>query len=361
MAGGSEPRAVAPGEELDLDTLVPYLDEQIEGFNGDDLEVRQFPGGHSNLTYLLVSNSQEYVLRRPPMGLEIATAHDMGREYRILSALQGAYPAIPRTYVFCEDKAILGAPFYVMERVQGIILRSNVAPAGIDLNPDVMRALSTSMIDNLAAIHAVDYQSTDLADFGKPDGYIERQVTGWTRRYADARTDDIPQVEKAAEWLAANLPPGPSRAALIHNDYKYDNVVLDESDLSRIKAVLDWEMATIADPWMDLGTALSMWVDADDPDFVQILPFGPTALPGNLNRQQLVNRYEQVSGQTVDNILFYFVYGLFKMAVVLQQIYKRYTLGHSSDPRFANMIVGVNILSQLAERAIDRGRISELG
>jgi aminoglycoside phosphotransferase (APT) family kinase protein len=352
-------RAVREGEELDLASLETYLADTLEGFTGP-LEVEQFPKGHSNLTYLLRAGEQQLVLRRPPFGTKVKTAHDMGREYRILSALQGVYPQAPKPYLHCDDADVIGAPFYVMDRVQGVILRGGQAPSGLDLSPDVMRGLSESLVDGLADLHRVDVSAAGLDGFGKPEGYVERQITGWTKRYYNAKTDEIPEVEEAAKWLADNLPddlPG----ALIHGDFKYDNLVLDPDELTRVIAVLDWEMATVGDPLMDLGTSIGYWIEASDPDEIKMLPVGPTLLEGNLTRMEVVERYGKQSGHDVSNALFYFVYGLLKIAVIAQQIYKRFVDGHTSDPRFAMMIVGVQLLGQSAARAIERGRIYDLG
>ncbi len=352
------PKPVRKGEELDAARLEAYLRDHLPDLAAP-LTIEQFPGGHSNLTYALRSGDREWVLRRPPFGPEIKTAHDMGREFRILSGLIRQYPKVPRPIVFCEDRAVMGAPFYVMERVRGVILRQKNA-GELALSPDLARRMSESLIDNLAAIHAVDLDAAGLADAGKPAGYVERQVKGWTDRYAKSKTDDIPEIERAARWLAERMPPE-SGAALIHNDYKYDNVVLDPDDLTNIVAVLDWEMATLGDPWMDLGTSLSLWVDRDDPEPLQMAAFGPTLVEGGLDRVGVVERYAKASGRAIDDPLYYFVYGLFKMAVVLQQIYKRYVTGFSKDERFAMMIHLVRMLSQMADRAIELGRIDKLG
>ncbi|RMF18865.1 MAG: phosphotransferase family protein [Candidatus Dadabacteria bacterium] len=356
-----ETRPLRDDDAVQLDNLRPWLEANAPEV-GSDISIEQFPGGHSNLTFLLrTSDGREYVLRRPPMGLEIRSAHDMGREYRILSHLQGVYDKIPRTVAFCDDRDVIGGEFYIMERLQGIVLRSPKLPDGLNLDADAMRTLSTNVIDNLAAIHAVDYEAAGLGDLGRPAGYIERQVTGWTKRYNAAQTDDIPDVEVIATWLDAHRPSQESGAALIHGDYKYDNLLLDPEHPTEIRAVFDWEMATIGDPLMDLGTSLSLWVDPDDPPLFRMLPFGPTMLPGNLNRLELAERYASTSGRTVDDLVFFYVFGLFKMAVVLQQIYKRYTLGHSKDPRFAQMIHGVRAFADMGRRAIEANRIDRLG
>jgi aminoglycoside phosphotransferase (APT) family kinase protein len=345
-----QPREVRRGEELPIEKLVAYLHAQLPQFAGA-LSVKQFPSGHSNLTFFLQIGEQELVLRRPPFGDKIKSAHDMSREYRILSHLYPVYNKVPRALLYCDDESVIGAPFYVMERVQGMILRAK-PPQGLALTPDVMRNLSLAFVDNLAAIHAVDYHAAGLGDLGKPNGYAARQVRGWTERYVNAKTDDLPDIERVAAWLAEHLPRE-SGAALIHNDYKYDNLVLDPSNLS-IRAVLDWEMATIGDPLMDLGTSLGYWVEANDPEELRALAFGLTMLPGNLTREEIVQRYAQISRRDVSNIQFYYVYALFKIAVIVQQIYNRYKKGFTHDPRFASMIDAVRVLGKTAAREIEK-------
>jgi aminoglycoside phosphotransferase (APT) family kinase protein len=350
-----QPAAVREGEALDTTRLEAYLHEHIPDVSGP-LQVEQFPSGFSNLTYLLRLGEREMVLRRPPFGANIRGGHDMHREYRILSGLITAYPKVPRPLLYCDDASVLGAPFYVMERVKGVILRNRV-PKGLTLGPEQMRAICLSTIETLVELHRFDYGAAGLGDLGRPQGYVARQVKGWTERYAHARTDDIATMEQAAAWLQANIPPA-SDAALIHNDYKYDNVVLDPDDLSRILAILDWEMATLGDPLTDVGTTLAYWAEAGDPP--PLRQFGLTALPGNLDRQEWVKRYAELSGWDVSNILFYYVYGLFKNGVIVQQIYARYRKGFTQDLRFANLIELVHVCGDMAVRAIARHRISGL-
>ncbi|HMF55726.1 MAG TPA: phosphotransferase family protein, partial [Pyrinomonadaceae bacterium] len=318
-------RAVRKGEEIDGARLLAYLREQIPDLE-EPLEVEQFPSGFSNLTYLLRNGEQEYVLRRPPVGAKIKTAHDMAREYKILSHLYPIYRKVPRPLLFCDDESILGAPFYVMERVKGIILRAQ-PPDGLDLSPEVMRKLSETFIQNFVEIHEVDYMAAGLGEMGQPLGYVARQIEGWTRRYYNARTDDVPAIERLASWLIEHQPPDSTRSSLIHNDYKYDNVVLSPDDLSKVVAVLDWEMATIGDPLMDFGTTLGYWVDVDDPDEWQAYGFGLTRLPGNLRRSEVVERYAKQTGRDIPEIIFYYAYGLLKIAVIVQQIYFRHRQG----------------------------------
>ncbi|MCI0571372.1 MAG: phosphotransferase family protein [Myxococcaceae bacterium] len=349
-------RAVREGEELDVAWLERFLTENVPGAMGP-LTVEQFPGGHSNLTYLLRMGERELVLRRPPFGAKaIKAGHDMEREYRILSRLLPVYPRVPRPLAFCAEGASpLGAPFYVMERVQGIILRNRL-PRGLVLGEADFRRLSEAFVDNLVALHAVDWRAAGLGELGRPEGYVARQVAGWTERYEKARTDDIPEMEDVARWLAAHLPPE-AAPTVIHNDYKYDNLVLDPGDVSRIRAVLDWEMATIGDPLSDLGMALAYWLEPGDPEEAVALNIGLTTQPGNLLRLQLVERYAERSGRDVRDIGFHYVLALFKVAVIAQQIYFRYKQGLTKDERFGLLLFAVGVLSRLAVRAIETGDV----
>ena len=345
------PRGIRPGEELDAAKLSAYLDQQ---FGPGALTVSQFPGGHSNLTYLVRHGERELVLRRPPFGSKVKTAHDMGREFTVLTRLWPVYDRAPRPYAYEPTGEVLGAPFYLMERRRGVILRREV-PAEVAGDLPRIRRICEHLVDALVDLHAVDYSAAGLADFGKPVGYIERQVTGWSKRYVDSQTDDIPSVNEAAAWLQSHIPPeGPP--ALIHNDFKFDNVIFDPS-LERITGVLDWEMATVGDPLMDLGTSLSYWVEPGDQQSFYQLPFGPSARPGMMTRREYADRYLERSGRRADNLVFYYAFGLFKTAVVLQQIYYRWRKGITSDQRFAALIAGVRILSEQARAAINRGSI----
>jgi aminoglycoside phosphotransferase (APT) family kinase protein len=346
---------VRSGEELPVGPLEAYLRRHLPAVEGP-LTVEQFPHGHSNLTYLLRLGATELVLRRPPFGNQVKSAHDMGREYRVLSRLSVVFAAAPRAYLFCEDDSILGAPFYVMERRRGVILRKTL-PHALAIDAGTARQLSLSLIDTLAQLHALDFRAAGLGDLGKPQGYVARQVTGWTNRSAQARTEELPALDRVARWLNEHLPPE-SGAALVHNDFKYDNLVLDPDDLTRIVAMLDWEMATVGDPLMDLGSTLGYWIEAGDPEPLRQAAFGPTTLPGNMTRQELVQRYQEKTGRVVADALFYYCYGLFKLAVIIQQIYARYVRGHTRDARFARLNEVVAVLSQQAERAVQTGRLS---
>jgi len=351
------PESVHAGEELDLGALEAYFKTHLPGFTGP-LSMAQFPSGYSNLTYMLKDGERELVLRRPPFGANVKSGHDMQREYTILASLIDVYPRVPRPLLYCSDHNVLGAEFYVMERVRGLILRAR-KPQGLDLTPELMQGLSSAFVDNLVSIHSVDIEASGLSALGRGTGYVQRQVEGWTRRYLKAKTDEIPLIEQITTWLADNMPPEVA-PTLIHNDYKYDNLVLDPADPTKIIAVLDWEMATVGDPLMDLGTSLGYWIDPDDPPEHRELAFGLTALPGNFNRQMLVDRYEQLSGRDASDALFYYVYALFKVIVIAQQIYYRYKHGYTHDERFARLITVVHVLAQQAERALNKNRITSL-
>jgi aminoglycoside phosphotransferase (APT) family kinase protein len=279
----------------------------------------------------------------------------MGREYKILSHLFKVYPLAPEPLTFCEDESVIGAKFYVMRRLEGIILRKQL-PKDLVLSPEQMTGLHTNLIKNLARIHALDYQAAGLGDLGKPEGYVERQVTGWTKRYEQSQTDDIPAVTGVAKWLAENMPKE-NAGTLLHNDYKLDNVVLDPSDITRIVGVLDWEMSTLGDPFMDLGTLLGYWVEPGDDDSLKTMIWGPTTQPGSLTRKGLVEAYEAASGRSVPDALFYYVFGMFKTSVVIQQIYYRYKQGLTKDERFAIMIMGVHVLASKAAHHIELGTV----
>lgn len=322
---------VRAGEEIDLARLQPFLLQHF-GHCGP-VSVEQFPSGHSNLTYLVRMGSREVVLRRPPFGSKVRSAHDMAREYRVLSKLYSAYPVAPKALLYCDDLSILSAPFYLMEPIRGMIVRCE-PPPGMPFLPGTARRLSEAFIDNLARLHGLDYAAIGLADLGKPQGYLERQVKGWIERYYNSKTHDLPEVERISASLIERMP-ATHRTALIHNDYKYDNVVLDPNDATKIVGVLDWEMCTLGDPLTDLGTALAYWTDPQDPEDWQEIRSAPTTLPGTLTRAQLVERYAAATGHDPGDMSFYLTFARFKVAVIIQQIYYRYAQGLTQDARFA--------------------------
>ena len=328
---------------------------------GAAFSIELLPFGYSNLTYAIQFGSQRLILRRPPVGANVKSGHDMSREYRVLAALTPIYPHVPRPLVYCDDPDVFGAPFYIMERVDGIVLRKPL-PHDLALSPEIMRGVSETFIDNLTQIHALPWTEGALSGLGHPEGYAQRQVNGWIDRYARSRTDDIAGIERVQTWLTEHLPLQ-TQAALIHNDYKYDNLIFDPQNLTTIRAVLDWEMATLGDPLMDLGTTLAYWIDADDPEDRRTVPLSDnlTTLPGNLNRIQVAERYAERSGRDVSNIVFYFVFGLFKNAVIAQQIHARYVKGLIPDERFGRFLPSIRALVATAVEAIDRNRIDQLG
>ena len=354
--------AVRKGEELDVEHLGAFLTAHFADLTGG-VEVAQFPSGYSNLTYLLraqvrAGGMRELVLRRPPFGSRVRTAHDMGREHRILSGLEPIYPKVPRPLAYCDDETVLGAPFYLMERLEGVILRGGPNEA-MRPEPAVMASVAEALVETLAELHAVDPAAAGLADLGRPEGYVRRQVEGWSKRWAAARTDDTPDMEAVATWLGDHQP-AESGAALIHNDFKHDNLVLAAEDWSRVVGVLDWEMATLGDPLMDLGGSLGYWVESEDPPELVSLGLSPTMWPGNPSRVEIAERYAALSGRELSNLVFYFAFGLFKIAVIIQQIYYRYRQGLTTDPRFAQLGSGVQACARMARQAIDRGRIDRL-
>lgn len=344
---------IRKGEELQTEQLQQYIKEQLQ-LSADELTIKQFGGGFSNLTYLVKTESREMVLRRPPFGANIATAHDMEREFKVLSMLKGHYPKIPNPVAYCEDNEVLGAPFYLMDRAKGVILRAK-PPKGVDLSPEVMRGLSKAAVNNLVDLHQIDLEATGLINFGKPEGYVKRQVEGWIKRYYKAQTDDIAHMDQLAEWLKANQAES-GRTTLIHNDYKYDNMVLNPDDLTEIIAVLDWEMATIGDPLMDLGTSLAYW--CEETDNAVFRQFNLSWLPGNFTRQEVVDYYAEKTGISTQHILFNYAFGLFKLGVIGQQIYARYKKGFTKDPRFAGIIMLVMACAARGVQALDAGKIS---
>jgi aminoglycoside phosphotransferase (APT) family kinase protein len=339
----TETRPVREGEELPLEPLNAWLAEQVPQL-GRVSEVSQFPGGFSNLTYLLACTHGEAVLRRPPHGVAPGRAHDMPREARILSVLELRGVPAPRAFAACEDANVIGVPFYVMERVKGLILRGSSAPSLF--TPPLFRALGERFVDTLVAIHGATPSDPVIGGLGRPRGYVGRQVDGWTERWQKSRTDEVPAMEQLAAWLAERQP-GESGACLVHNDYKYDNLVLDPTQPDRIIAVLDWEMATLGDPLLDVGTALAYWVEAGDHPAFKALGLGVTALPGNFTRAELWARYLEKSGRAMRPVAWYHAFGLFKVAVIAQQIYARYRKGLTTDERFATLGEAVRLLAEM--------------
>jgi len=337
--------AVRPGEEFDANALDAYVRPRLPAAEGQ-LEVEQFPGGHSNLTYLLRYGSQEFVLRRPPLGPIAPKAHDMGREYRVLSALWPVFPPAPRPYLYCDDPSLIGAPFFVMERRRGVVIRREL-PLDWARDLTVRRVLSETIVDVMIELHAVDWKAVGLGDLGRPEGFMVRQVKGWAERWERAKDREVPAIDELVAWLSERVPTPPD-ATLVHSDLKLDNTMLDPGDPSRVVAVFDWEMCTTGDPLSDLGTLLCYWAEEGDPYARQESVVQLTALPGFHTREQLIERYARRSGRDVSKIAFYEVFALYKTAVVVQQIYIRWKRGQTKDERFGAMAPRVEALAQAA-------------
>lgn len=346
------PADVRRGEELDAARIESYLKETIPGLEGP-VQIRQYPGGASNLTYLLSFAGRQLVLRRPPFGTKAATAHDMGREYKVLEALSQHWPYAPQPQVYCGDESVMGAPFYVMEQVRGIILRKDI-PEGLFATPGQVRRLYEKFVSALAELHSLDYTAIGLGDLGRADGYVNRQVLGWNRRFRAARTPDVPDCEGVMAWLEERIPPETPHSGIIHNDFKLDNIVLDPSDPYKIIGVLDWEMCTIGDPLMDLGCTLGYWVQKDDPEERHIIRTMPTHIDGALTRREFVGLYGRISGVQMDRFDFYYCFGLFRLAVIVQQIYYRFYHGQTRLPRVKAYARGMHVLEGAAKKVITR-------
>ncbi len=344
--------AVRADEDFDHQKVEQYLRNHIEGIGEGALQVRQFPSGASNLTYLVQIGDWEGVLRRPPFGPVPPKAHDMERESGLLQKIHPVFPLAPKPYVFCNDLTILGVPFYVMELRKGVVLNYSF-PAGATSTEELCQRLSQTVVETLVEIHAIDWRAAGLSEFGHPDGFLGRQVKGWIERYYRAQTDEIPQVEPLTRWLAEHVPESPP-ATLIHNDFKLNNMLLSQDDLTRPVAVLDWEMTTIGDPLFDLAISLSYWVNSDDPQELQTILPTVTTLPGFISRESFMEIYAHKSGRDLSSMHFYMIFAYFKLAVIIQQIYVRWKRGQTQDERFA--IFGSRIrnlityAAQLAER-----------
>lgn len=336
---------VRSDEQFDVRQLGDYLAGKLPG-SDQPLTVRQFGGGAANLTYLLDYGSHEYVLRRPPLGPVAASAHDMSREFRVLSVLYQAFPYAPRAFLFCDDESVIGAPFFVMERRHGVVVRKSM-PEAFAGQPDAGRRMSEALVDALAEFHAVDYEALGLSDLGKPDGFIDRQIEGWNRRWHAARTTDLADMDAVYAWLKANQPDN-AFVSLVHNDYKLDNVMLAANDPGRIVAIFDWDMCTLGDPLSDLGALLTYWTEPEDPPYLQATAMMPVGYPGFLSRSELVTRYAEKSGRAVEHIHFYHALGLFRLTVIVAQIYIRYRRGQTQDPRFAAMEMMIPALARRA-------------
>ena len=334
----TETRPVRETEQLDWPRLESWLRDRLPACNvsgldvGQPMQVEQFPGGHSNLTYLIRFGATDLVLRRPPLGPVAPTAHDMAREYRWLSAVGPTFALAPRAYLLCDDTSVIGSIFYVMERRHGVVVRHD-EPLALQ-EPEMRRRVGGALVDALADLHAIDVDAAGLSHLGKPAGFVERQVKGWTDRWQRSKTSELPEMEYLAQWLAANLRPGAPRPAIVHGDFKLDNLMLAADQLDRIVAVFDWEMSALGDPLVDLGILLAYWMPTA-PSTQRDALTTVTSRPGWFTRDEVIERYAARTGRDVRNIGYYEVFALFKIAVVIQQIYYRFVVGQTDDPRFA--------------------------
>lgn len=344
---------IRPDERFDQARLLEFLRGKLAGAD-DSLSVRQFGGGKANLTYLLrFGNGHEYVLRRPPLGPYAPSAHDMGREFRVLSVLQRAFPFAPRAFLYCDDEDVIGAPFFIMERCSGVVVRESL-PARFADDPQAPRRMSEALVDALAAFHAVDYDALGLSHLGRPAGFIKRQVDGWNRRWQAAKSEADPRVDEVYHWLSAELLES-SYHSLVHNDYKLDNTMFAYDDPARIVAIFDWDMCTLGDPLSDLGMLLTYWTQPDDAPSVKAIGTMPAGGYAFYTRDEIVTRYAVKSGRDLSDIRFYHVLGVFRLLVILQQIYIRYQRGFTQDKRFANLGLSVEALTNWALDLIGAG------
>jgi aminoglycoside phosphotransferase (APT) family kinase protein len=357
--GARDTRPVRESERLDWEALASYLRVRLRDAGGAEadasapLAVEQFPGGHSNLTYLLRFGRQEFVMRRPPFGPVAPKAHDMAREFRILRALHPVYALAPRPLLLCEDESVVGSVFYVMERRRGLVVRAEEPPE-LEGRPAERRRASEALVDALAQLHAVDVRAHGLDALGKPAGFVGRQVRGWAERWHRSQTGELPEMDALAGWLAGRLPADPARPTLVHGDYKLDNVMLDPGDVGRVVGVFDWEMSAIGDPLVDLGILLGYWVHTAAPAGKRDSVATVTNREGWFTREELLERYGRGTGFDLAGVGFYEVFAVFKLAVVLQQIFFRYQRGQTDDPRFAALGERVAWLARVAAGLAER-------
>lgn len=342
-------KQVRSGEELPLDHVDSWLKIQLPQFSGVPT-VTQYSGGASNWTYCLDYPDQSLILRRAPAGTKAKGAHDMGREFRLQAALQPVYKYVPDMLAFCEDESVAGTDFYLMEKLTGIIPRKNL-PKGLTTTPEQTERLCKNVLDCLVELHQVDYQEAGLAHIAKGEGYIKRQIDGWSERYQKAKTWNVPSGKYVIDWLKANMPEQET-ICLTHNDFRFDNVVLNPEDYTEVIGVLDWELATLGDPLMDLGNTLAYWVEPEDDFLAQATRRQPTHLKGMLTRKQVVEYYCEKMNIEVKNFTFYEVYGLFRLAGIVQQIYYRYHHGQTKNPAFKNFWIFVHYLLRRCKKAI---------
>ena len=346
---------VRKGDELDIAAVDTALKANVAGLSGTPT-VKQYPSGASNLTYALDYPDRSLVLRRPPTGTRPKSGHDMHREYRIMTELEPAFPTVPKTLYYTGDESIIGAEFYVMERSEGHLIHNDI-PKDWGWTEVETRALCEEFFTKLVDLHSVDYEALGLGDFGKPEGYVSRQILGWNRRYEKAWTADVEKFEDVRDWLRSNMPETERGAAVVHGDYRIDNCILNKDDPTKIEAILDWEISALGDPMMDLGNTLAYWIEADDPPFMHMMVRQPSKAKGMMKRQEILEFYAAKSGADVSGFQFYYVYGIFRLAVIIQQIYYRYYHGQTDNKRFKDYGQMVNALGQLARLKIKTGKL----
>lgn len=350
----SDTSKIRKGEELNEEKLAEYLQNNLTEAGGA-IEVLQFRGGASNLTYCILFGENEYVLRRPPFGSQVKSAHDMSREFNVLSKLAEVYSPAPKPLIYCDDESVIGSDFYLMERRNGLIIRGK-SPEALTNSNELQRGVCESFIENLVELHSLNYKKAGLGDLGKPEGYTKRQVQGWTKRYFNAKTDEWKELESTIKWLNDNIPTD-EKPSLVHNDYKFDNIMLNPEDLTEIVAVLDWEMTTIGSPLMDFGTMLGYWMSKEVGEEMLSMPFNPRVLMENITRQELAEIYAEKSGKDLSNIVYNYVFGTLKIAVIAQQIYYRFAKGLTQDKRFEYFNLFVATLGKIAKEAIIKKEI----
>jgi aminoglycoside phosphotransferase (APT) family kinase protein len=346
---------IRKGEELDLAAVDAVLKKQVPELSGTP-SLKQYASGASNLTYAIDYPKRRLVLRRPPFGTLPKSGHDMYREYRIMSALKPVFPAVPETLYYTDDASVIGAEFYVMERVEGHLIHTEI-PKEWNWGEGETRNLCTSFFDKLIELHQVDYEAIGLGDFGRPNGYVERQILGWNKRYERALTPDVDPFEDVRDWLDASRPKTEQGVGLLHGDYRIDNLILDLDDPTKINAILDWEISALGDPLMDLGNTLAYWIEDSDPAAMKALSRQPSSAPGMMSRKEILTYYAEKTGADVSNFHFYYIYGVFRLAVILQQIYYRYYHGQTKDERFKPYGHLVNVLGGVARDRMKSGEI----
>ena len=349
---------VRQGEELDKIKISNFFfDNNLISNKNIKPKIQQFSNGYSNLTYLINFEQSNFVLRCPPKGA-VKKGHDMSREYNVLSKLNTSFNKVPKTYIYNDDLSILNCPFYVMEMVEGIILTGKEVNKR-NIKADDFGKISKVWLETFVELHSLDYKSIGLENLGRPNGYIDRQIEIWSKQYNIAKTTEIESANKVIKWLFENKP-SLQNTSIIHNDYKYDNVVFKDENWNKINSILDWEMCTIGDPLMDLGTSIAYWTMSNDHPLILNGLKSPTIFEGNPSRSKIVELYCKKTNTEIDDFVFYYVYGLFKIAVIVQQIFFRFKKGLSSDQKFSKLDKYAKVLSDTAWQSIQKMQIENL-